>query len=371
MKVLFLCGSLEFGKDGVGDYTRCLAGELTMQGHEVQTVSIYDQFISAPCTEFFGPGDQIPAFRLPRNLNDDELFRSCKDLIQKFRPDVISLQFVPYSFHLKGLPLFFVRSLSRILKGQRVHIMFHELWLDDTGSFAQAIVKKLQKYIIRLLILKLRPVLVNVSIPFNHQRLQDIGVNSSLLNIYGNIPMRKTDAVLLGFDRVEALPVKILYFGGSPRGSFLSLVLNELEVFCKARIHEVAVIVAGGTAAGKREFVNQLRNRLEKYGAKIIAYDFLSPDSLSFLFSHCTIGIGRSEPYLLGKSGAAIAMLEHGLPVWLPKWSGAPHELTFEFRRHLVFNRLEDATSFKDRPSYYPMLPLVAQEFVLQFNSHE
>ena len=43
MKLLFLCSSLEPGRDGVGDYTRRLAGECLRQGHEVRLLSLNDK----------------------------------------------------------------------------------------------------------------------------------------------------------------------------------------------------------------------------------------------------------------------------------------------------------------------------------------
>mgnify|MGYP003474349261 CR=1 FL=1 len=42
MKILFICGSLEPGKDGVGDYTRRFCGELLKMNYEVQILSIND-----------------------------------------------------------------------------------------------------------------------------------------------------------------------------------------------------------------------------------------------------------------------------------------------------------------------------------------
>jgi Trk K+ transport system NAD-binding subunit len=45
MKIAFICGSLEPGRDGVGDYTRRLAGELVKQQHEVLVIAFNDRQI--------------------------------------------------------------------------------------------------------------------------------------------------------------------------------------------------------------------------------------------------------------------------------------------------------------------------------------
>jgi hypothetical protein len=50
MKIIFLCGSLEPGCDGVGDYTRRLAGELIKQGHHIAAVALNDQYLQEEFT---------------------------------------------------------------------------------------------------------------------------------------------------------------------------------------------------------------------------------------------------------------------------------------------------------------------------------
>jgi hypothetical protein len=42
MKVLFICGSAQPQRCGVGDYSRRLAGELIRQGHKASIVSLMD-----------------------------------------------------------------------------------------------------------------------------------------------------------------------------------------------------------------------------------------------------------------------------------------------------------------------------------------
>ena len=42
MNILFLTGGLEPGQDGVGDYTRLLAGVCKTSGHKVSIIAIND-----------------------------------------------------------------------------------------------------------------------------------------------------------------------------------------------------------------------------------------------------------------------------------------------------------------------------------------
>ena len=48
MKIVFLCGSLEPGRDGVGDYTRMLAAEIIRKGHNAAIVALADKYSLEP-----------------------------------------------------------------------------------------------------------------------------------------------------------------------------------------------------------------------------------------------------------------------------------------------------------------------------------
>ncbi|MBC8041217.1 MAG: hypothetical protein H7Y06_11790, partial [Opitutaceae bacterium] len=46
MKILFFCTSLELGCDGVGDYTRRLAGECAARGHDCTLIALNDTYVT-------------------------------------------------------------------------------------------------------------------------------------------------------------------------------------------------------------------------------------------------------------------------------------------------------------------------------------
>ena len=50
MNILFICGSAEQSKDGVGDYTRRLCGALIRLGHNAQILSICDLYLDRKST---------------------------------------------------------------------------------------------------------------------------------------------------------------------------------------------------------------------------------------------------------------------------------------------------------------------------------
>src|SRR4030095_903714 len=107
MKIAFLCGSLEPGCDGVGDYVRRLASEIILQGHTPILVAINDLHIISEYNGFQSIANaDIAVCRIPSCLSIKERFKLAKKRINAFAPDWLSIQFVPYAFHSKGLPLF-------------------------------------------------------------------------------------------------------------------------------------------------------------------------------------------------------------------------------------------------------------------------
>jgi hypothetical protein len=61
LNIVFLCGSLQPGRDGVGVYTRRLAGEVIRQGHQASIISL------TSIRSLFVSSEGLP-FGLPRRL---------------------------------------------------------------------------------------------------------------------------------------------------------------------------------------------------------------------------------------------------------------------------------------------------------------
>ena len=137
MKTAFLCSSLERGRDGVGDYTRRLASELIRQGHPSIAISLNDTHISDPVFELQKiEGNSVSVLRLPGTMPWQERASTARKWLDAFNPDWVSLQFVPFGFHPKGLPFGLSRHLKSIIGLRPLHWMFHELWvLWNSTSF--------------------------------------------------------------------------------------------------------------------------------------------------------------------------------------------------------------------------------------------
>ncbi|RZM22616.1 MAG: hypothetical protein EOO88_28850, partial [Pedobacter sp.] len=190
MKIVFLCGAMEAGRDGVGDYVRRLSAELIRQGHHPAVVALNDRHIQ---DVFFqlqkAEGTIIPVLRIPENCSNKRRFGMANKFIMDFGPQILSLQFVPYSFHVKGIPIQLLFGLKQMRTEipAKFHIMFHEMWLDTPIGLFQRITAVAQKILVTRLAKALNPTIVHVSMPFNQTRLKKVGITSSILNLFGNI----------------------------------------------------------------------------------------------------------------------------------------------------------------------------------------
>src|SRR5690606_24463810 len=105
MKIIFICGCLEPGKDGVGDYTRRLAGELIRQDIPVGIISYNDMFVEDEILEHqVSENTPIPCLRIPKAWSRRKRSDHAKIWVKHNNPEWLSLQFVIYSFNDKGLP---------------------------------------------------------------------------------------------------------------------------------------------------------------------------------------------------------------------------------------------------------------------------
>lgn len=368
MKITFICGSIEPGRNGVGDYTRRLAGEIISSGHFVEIIAVNENNLKESKLNLIQKEGTVPILthRLSGYCSWKKRQLIVSNIISKFNPEMISLQFVPYSYHKKGLPWGFVKMMTSIGKQYRYHIMFHEIWIDPDGKFKLHLISQIQKLIIKRLAAALKPELINVSIPYNQLKLQEENICSRILGLFGNIPAKECVEFLKKTKKKEPESINILYFGAPPRGEFKMQVLNGLKNFSSKSVSEIKILVVGGNSKLKDEFVFCLNECLSQYNVKILDLGFLDIYDLSCLLKTSSVGIARSAPFLLGKSGSAISMLEHGLPIWMPKLK-SNYKVDYDFRSELIFNSLEKAISYKNKPKPHSLLPMVAQEFINQF----
>lgn len=325
MRIAFLCSCLEPGRDGVGDYTRFLAAECIRQGHQTVIISLNDKDGSGLQTQT-SEEISVSSLRCSSALPWPDRIKLAQTFLGAFQPDRISLQFVPYGFHPKGMPWHLANNLSQLIGNLPLQIMFHELWIspERPGSFKERIIRAIQRQIIFRMIRSLKPRVVHTSNLLYVDLLKKGGVAVETLPLFGNIPITPLASAphlpkpfasagifINSLDRDNSWWG--LFFGTlHPAWEPEPLIPILLRAAQRAN-KRLCLIAVGRLGAGASTWETMQRN----YDSEItfVKCGEQSPECISTLLQCADFGIAASPLQLIGKSGTAVAMFEHGLPV--------------------------------------------------------
>ena len=315
MKILFLCGSAEPGKDGVGDYTRRLSGELIRQGHSCAVVAIMDKGVSGALEETQQiESTNVPVLRLPYRNGYEKSCIDAKLWVDAFNPEWISLQYVPFSFHSKGMPLGLANAIKQLSKGRNVHIMFHELWLgmDIKASFKFKIWGKVQSVIIRSFIDTLKPLSIQTQTKLYQKQLLKLGISVNIMPLFGNIPVLFDFNVMKGTELLDSKKkFSVIIFGTIHYGAPVEVFTNSVSKYALSSNVDIKIIFIGRCGEEIKEWVSTCKSKRIK--TEVLGE--LSSVKISEVLSKADLGI-TTTPFLLAeKSGTVAAMKEHGLPI--------------------------------------------------------
>lgn len=326
MRLAFICSSLAPGRDGVGDYTLRLGGEIIRQGHPSVALALNDHHVSAPTSETQHiEGNAVPVLRLPGTLSWTERETMARNYLAGFNPDWISLQVVPFGFHPKGLCFELGRRLQTLSSKAAWHIMFHELWLGlgEGSSAKHRVWGLLQRRIIQDLIKRLRPRIIHTQAEAHRIILCREKLEVSILPLHSNIPVIGGDgwAGLL-----EPLVTKAtgrlrsrdeLYLAGILGAVYpewnAELTVNTLFPLVE-RFKKRLVLVFHGKNNLTPEALDKLRNMFHDRADIVVAGE-RSALEVSLILQTVDIGIATTPRQMLQKSGSIAVMLEHGLQV--------------------------------------------------------
>jgi hypothetical protein len=312
MRLLFLCSSLEPGRDGVGDYIRLLAAECARLGHTCALVALNDPHVSTPVEteEAGGPA----TLRLPQGGD----FAAAVEFRKRFAPDWVSLQLVAYGLHPRGLLFAATPRLRRVIGPVRLHLMFHELWLgnDAHPSLRHRVTGWLQKTSLRRMLAALRPAFVSTTNPFYAALLESIGVDATILPLCGNIPLARHEPLpesVAAYHRPGKTWLGV-FFGGLYREWKPEPFFGRLERAARQAGRSVVLAQLGHPGGEGSEVWSALER---EYGGR---FRFLTlgprpPETVSAILQAADFGIAASPWMVIGKSGSAAVMLDHGLPV--------------------------------------------------------
>lgn len=305
MNILFICGSLEPGKDGVGDYTRRLCGELIRIGHEANILSLCDHQAVSFLSDFQEiEGTKVSVNRIPLAATNLQRLKLTQHVLKNFKPQWISLQYVPYSFNPKGLPFWLPSFLKKITGNHKWHIMFHELWIgiDTESSFKQKCIGKVQQYIVKKVIQNTKPYYVNTQNKLYQYFLQSHDIKADILPICGNIP-------LTAFKSRENEFTQLVLFGTIHRGAFFKDFINDL-VSLKSKLGKpIKFVFIGKNGPELYSYINVLENKGIDYEVMGIQPETI----ISQVLIDSDFGISTTPYFQTEKSGVFAAYKEHQL----------------------------------------------------------
>ncbi|MFP5042057.1 hypothetical protein [Parasediminibacterium sp. JCM 36343] len=316
MKIVFVCGCMEEGKDGVGDYTRRLAGQVIRLGHQATIISLMDKFVATKKEET-QHYDQTPIaiLRIPYNRQYKLNFIIAKNWVEKGKPDWISLQYVPFAYNNKGFPFFFGKYVNSITSNHHVHIMFHELWvgMDKDCSAKELLYGFLQRILIKAFIHKAKVKLVTTQSFLYAQQLAKLGVSATILPLFSNIRRIdfKTQKVKTAVENIPDSTICFGIFGTIHEKNDVASFASEVEVFC-SKFNINAKLLLIGRCGKQKEYFTSV---CQQHKIDIAAHEEITAEEVSKLLSTLDFGLTTTIYSKIDKSGSVAAMLEHGLSV--------------------------------------------------------
>jgi hypothetical protein len=325
MNIAFICGSLEPGKDGVGDYTRRLASALIERGNAITIIAFNDRYVSETVTgQQESDGIKIDIVRLSARDAITEKLNVADKVIKEFRPDWISLQYVPFSYQKKGLPWQLGNQLKSISKGISWHIMFHELWcgMNPAAPVKEKILGYGQKNVLKKLVRSLKPSKIFTNINSYGKRLNNYGITPvKVVPIFGNIPLNSSppDNVWQSFiadNNINALinaenNVLLVGFFGAvyPCEGLDELMVNIQSAANNLKKRLLILFIGHGN---REQVINHFGDIITSEIKNLGALDF---PLLNKVFSLIDISVVTTPSDGMNKSGSAIAWIERGVPV--------------------------------------------------------
>lgn len=368
LNLTFLCSSLEPGRDGVGDYVRRLAGELICQGHTISAIALNDRHLS---NEWVGvqrdENVDIPVFRVPAVWSAKRRFERAIQWINSINPLWLSLQYVPFGFHNKGLPFGLGGYLKVLGQGRKWHVMFHELWvgMDESASMKLVYWGKLQRILIKSMLKQLKPEVIHTQTRLYQLYLRQESFHSNLLPLISNIPVSdhiRRDILFGGIQGKKE--VTFIIFGTvHPNAPFKEFV-SEVVSLVQYKGLTVSLTVIGRWSAERDKWIAIWKNN--NLPVNILGEQF--PEQVSEALSKASIGLVSTVYAVIEKSGSAAAMLAHGLPVLCIARSWKPRgivmdEITYDGIKQYRYGELEQWLSTKQKMPEVVNLTYVGQLF--------
>ncbi|MCC5834123.1 MAG: hypothetical protein JJU20_05265 [Opitutales bacterium] len=289
MRICFVQPSLETGRDGLADYVDRLSRELRASGHD--------------CLSFVPRPDNVAEF---------------KALLKEAPVDWLSLQWVPFGFHPKGLPQWLPGWIEEVGEfPPRRHWMFHELWLglSEEDRFRYRWWGFKQRRLTQRLLRSWQPRCVHTQAGFYQKVLNFYDIEARRLALFGNVPI--IAGAVSPVDAYRPYPedewVRIVHFGRVHPELDLEALAEDLRARLQL-LDKKGIVFFSGRTLRKSGWLDACN---ERFGPELIFRETgaMERDELSRLFRQAHWGLSSTPWQLTDKSGSVAALVEHGLPV--------------------------------------------------------
>lgn len=181
MRILFITNNLPPLVDGVGDYTFNLAREFAKHGHETHIIcrnkeEIQDNY------------EDIHVTKIVRKWNR-QTGKDIAEYIREKKIEVVSLQYVPYAYHSKGLPFGLISAVEEIKRTEAKLMVFcHEVSVEFfNASLKKRIYENLMRYASKKILQKAD--CMATSLVHYRKMMKDLGCKHvGVIPIASNIP---------------------------------------------------------------------------------------------------------------------------------------------------------------------------------------
>lgn len=327
MRIAFVTGCLEPGRDGVGDYVRTLAAECARRGHEFRLLALAEPRAVAPRDE------PLPIRRqtLAETRADDG--RSARTWLDAFAPEWTSLHFVPYAFDPRGLFAAKIPLLAHVASAaSRRHVFFHETWIGFArgAAWKERAFGFLQRRSVARLLRATAPASVQTSNACYRRALATLGRDATVLPMFGSVPLQP-DVAPAAIEGVGAGDLLCGMFGALHPNWRHEPFLADFAELAASRGRRAVLVSAGSLRQGAPLFAQlaaQWRDRVA-----FVETGEQTPERLAAIFARFDFAVSTSPATLIGKSSSAAALREHGLRVVLtnagepPRFAVAPADL--------------------------------------------
>lgn len=285
-------------------------------GHTVRIVALSDSFVTTSREEIqYDQHHEIPCYRLSEAEPWPQRIVSARVYADQFEPDWVSWQIVPYAFHAKGVIPREAKGLRRVCEGRHVHAMLHELWvgLSRSDSLKNRIWGVLQRRALKSFVLALRPSVLHTSNTTYQAVLANEGWRAELLPLFGNIPIADIAPCTIDSGKWVGGIFGTVHPQFDPKLCFETLIDGA-----RASRRNLRIIGIGRLGSYGEQMFAELAAQ-QRTGVEFDILGEKTPDEVSRLLQTLDFGIATHPWALAGKSGAVAAMLDHGLPVVVPR----------------------------------------------------